>query len=176
MLIHSSWDNLRHTLESLPGKQDNLRKMNLDILPTQEVDVTMAAIDDDSYERIDVNKMLTGNLCPELIEDGDLDEDIEEGTDVVVYTEVTRKRPWVGRVSELLPNKKFIIHWYQRRSGRGNTFNAMKNFDGSPYLTEQDFQSIMFWEMSEKRTKDSFNLSNFWLVAIRQEYEKLDAE
>ena len=105
-----------------------------------------------------------------------MDEDIEEGTDVVVYTEATRKRPWVGRVSELLPNKKFIIHWYQRRSGRGNTFIAMKNFDDSPYLTEQDFQSIMFWDMSEKRTKDSFNLSNFWIEAIRQEYEKLDAE
>ena len=98
-----------------------MKKMNLDILPTQEVDLMMA-IDDDSCEGIDVNKMLTGNLCPELIEDGDLDEDIEQGTDVVVYTEATRKRPWVGRVSELLPNKKFIIHWYQRRSGSGNTF------------------------------------------------------
>ena len=96
-----------------------MRKMNLDTLPTQDLDVMMV-IDDDSCEGINVDKMLTGNLCPELIEDGDLDEYIEEGTDVVVNTEAT------GRVSELLPNKKFIIHWYQRRSGSGNTFYEME--------------------------------------------------
>ena len=35
MKIHTSWDNLRHTLESLPGKIDNLKKMNITDLPQQ---------------------------------------------------------------------------------------------------------------------------------------------
>ena len=52
----------------------------------------------------------------------------------------------------------------------------MTNFDGSPFLTEQDFDSIMFWDMSEKKKETSFDIANFWLLCFKNEYEKLDKE
>ena len=172
MRIQSSWDNLRHTLESLPGKKSNMKRMNLNDLPKKQAESVAEVIDDNSD---DDERVMVGNLCPENIEEGNLDEDIEVGMDVCVYTRNKRNRPWVGRVSELLPNKKFVIHWYQR-SGRGHTYHAMKNFDGSPFLTEQDLDSIMFWDMSEKRRDDRFDLTSFWLQAMQHEYVKLDSE
>ena len=149
-----------------------MRKMKLADLPRQRKENVTS--DRNESAECDVEKVITGNLCPETIEEGDLDDDITVGTDLCVYTESSVGRPWVGRVQELLPNKKFIIHWYSRRSGRGKTFRAMKKADGSPYLSEQDFDTIMFWQMSEDRTEESFTLSNFWFETMRLEYEKLD--
>ena len=173
MEVESSWEHLRKSLESLPSKSDNLRKMNLKELPTQTVaggDRCDGSESDDSED----GDMLAGNICSEIIEEGDLEEDITIGTDICVYTESTRGRPWVGRVQELLPGKKFKIQWFSRRSGRGKLFSAMFSDDGTPYVSEQDFDSIMFWDMSENRKSDSFSLSNFWLEAMKEEYNKLD--
>ena len=172
MKVESSWENLRKSLESLPSKAENFRKMDLAELPTQAVtEVDILCEIGDSDDEID---MLTENLCSETIEEGDLEEDITVGTDLCVYTESNKGRPWVGRVQELLPGKKFKIQWYSRKSGRGKTFRAMVSDDGSPYVSEQDYQSIMFWEMSENRRSDSFTLSNFWLEAMKAEYNDLD--
>ena len=48
------------------------------------------------------------------------------------------------------------------------------NHDGSPNVSELEHDSIMFWDMTESRARDSFSLSNLWLETIRLEYEKLD--
>ena len=172
MKIQSSWDNLRESLESLPSKIKNLRKMNISDLPTQRERNTGVSCEVDSDDSEDGT--LTGNICPEVIEEGDLEEDIAVGTDLCVYTESTHGRPWVGRVEELLPDRRFRIHWFSRKSGRGKTFLAMTTGDGSPYVSEQDYESIMFWDMSENRKADRFSLANFWLQAMREEYSNLD--
>ena len=172
MLIQSSWDNLRHRIECMPGKKENLKKMDLENLPKQQLEGGGEGIIGED-ENVDGDQVIVGNLCPETIEEGDVDQEIEVGMDVCVYTKNKKSRPWVGRVSELLPDNRFVIHWYQRR-GRGNTFHALKNFDESPFLTEQDYESIMFWDMSEKRKESSFDISNFWLLAFNHEYEKID--
>lgn len=74
----------------------------------------------------------------------------------------------------MLPGSKFTIQWFSRRTGRGQIFKAMMKEDGSPFLSEIELASIMFWEMSEDRREDSFKLAPFWLEAIRNEYCKLD--
>ena len=173
MKVESSWENLRKSLESLPSKSGSLRKMNLADLPIQPVTAVGMVCDESDSDDSEID-MLTGNVCAETIEEGNLEEDITVGTDLCVFTESNRGRPWVGRVQELLPGKKFKIQWFSRRSGRGKIFSAMTLSDGSPYVSEEDFESIMFWEMSENRRSDSFTLSNFWLEAMKEEYKKLD--
>ena len=75
----------------------------------------------------------------------------------------------------MLPGRKFVIQWFNRKSGRGKTFTAMTNEDGTPNLSELELDTIMFWAMTENRKVDSFILSQFWLESIRLEYEKLDS-
>ena len=171
MKIHTSWDNLRHTLESLPGKIDNLKKMNITDLPRQSEENDITGYTED-VEEVEAG-VLSGNYCPEVVDEGNLEEDISVGIDVCVFTEVLAGRPWVGRVTELLPNKQFTIQWFSRKSGRGKIFRAMMKNDGSPYESVQDFDSIMFWDMSVNRREDSFELTTFWLETMIQEYSKL---
>lgn len=174
MTIITSWDNLRQSLESLPGKIANLRRMKLTDLPKQIIEE--ANEDPEEPDEYDEENQMTGNLCPETIVEGNLEDDIDSGTDVCVYTETIQGRPWVGRVQELLPNKKFVINWFSRRTGRGKIFRSLKSSDGSLSVSELDYDSIIFWDMSEHRTKESFSLANFWLESMRLEYEKLDKQ
>ena len=172
MSIESSWDNFRHKIESLPLRKNNLTKMKLSSLPKQE---SLTETDLDYVTDVDDETVLNGNVCPEEIEEGDIDRDIVIGTDVCLYTNSRKGRPWVGRVAEILPEKRFVIHWFSRSPRSKNIFIAMKNFDGSPYLTDQDLSSVMFWDMSENRNEDSFELSNYWLETIKAEYSNLDS-
>ena len=174
-VVFSSWGNLRHRLEALPRRSEGFKKLDLYSLPDQVREESEAV--DYSQEMIedDPDKVIRGNICPDVIVEGNVDEELKVGTDVCLYSSSKRNRPWVGRVTEILPNQKFIIHWYSRK-GRGRTFHAMQNFDQSAFQTEQNFESVMFWDMSENRTETSFELSNFWLQTIKIEYDKLDEE
>ena len=171
MVIQGSWDRLRDSLESFPRKRMSLRKMNLMNLPKQAVNDPSPSISNsrDAQE----GSTISGDLYDESIDEGSLEE-IQEDMDVCVYSDSTAGRPWVGRVRQMLPGSKFTIQWFSRRTGRGQIFKAMTKEDGSPYLSELDLASIMFWEMSEDRREDSFKLAPFWLEAIRLEYGKLD--
>ena len=171
MNIQSSWDRLRDSLEAVPRRRTMLRKMNLNELPKQvkkSIPITppfLTASDD--------GNTISGDLYDENIDEGSLEEIIED-MDVCIYSDITAGRPWVGRVRQMLPGRKFTVQWFSRRSGRGQVFKAMNREDGSPFLSEVELDSIMFWEMSEDRREDSFKLASFWLETIRLEYEKLD--
>lgn len=167
--IQESWDRLRDRIELSPHRQHLLEKMDLNSLPkiiyetAPEVSISV----NESFDEI------TGDLLEENISEGNLDE-ICEDIDVCVYSEEATGRPWVGRVKQMLPGGKFVIHWYSRRSGRGQVFTAMTLANGQPFLSEIELESIMFWAMSEDRREDSFKISTFWQDVIRREYEQLD--
>lgn len=171
--VKLSWDRLRDSLENLPRRRSNLRKMKITDLPKQKPEVM--EVPNHLVEAESVNE-LTGDKFPEIIEEGEFDTEICEDMDVVVYTKEKCGRPWVGRVLKLLEGKKFLLHWFTRKTSRSKTFYSLTNSDGSPSIAEQDNDSVMFWCMSEKRTLNSFSLSSFWLEAIHREYEKLDSE
>ena len=172
--VIKSWDALRERLESCPRRKELYPKMKLLELPKQKEEVFQEP--DYLVEDDDSEKELEGDLYPEEERDGDLDADIEPGMDVCVYTLEKDGRPWVGRVLEILPNKRFIIHWFSRKSVRSKKFEAMFNENGSRAVSEMENCSVMIWHMSENRTVNSFTLSNYWLEDIRREYELLDSQ
>ena len=96
--------------------------------------------------------------------------------DVCIYTESKIGRPWVGRIVQLLEGRRFIIHWYSRKSSRSKIFEASYNADGSRSVSEMENQMVMFWQMTHKRTQTSFSLESFWLETIEREYNVLDGE
>ena len=98
---------------------------------------------------------LTGDLYPEEIFDGHLEDEVAVGMDVCIYTEDSRSRPWVGRIVQLRENKRFVLQWYTRKSGRGKVFTCLNNSDGSPSLSELDNDTVMFWMMSEPQSRTS---------------------
>ena len=173
MSIQTSWDGLRSTLEGLPRRSDNLEKMLLTDLPKQiEVHPTVPEhlrVVEDTHE-------LAGDLYPEEIFDGHLEDEVHVGMDVCIYTEDLRTRPWVGRIIQIRENKRFVLQWYSRKSGRGKVFMAVNNSDGSPSLSELDNDTVMFWMMSEpqSRSANSFALTPYWLETIQREYEEID--
>ena len=164
MVILTSWDRLRDTLESLPRRSESFPKMKLADLPKQ--------IPEDLHvpgylmEEEEVGSELTGDKYPETVDDGDIDSEIAVGMDVCVYTEENRGRPWVGRVVQLLESKRFLIQWFTRKTIRSKLFSALVNKDGSRSISEQENGTVMFWQMSENRTQASFSLSNFWLETL----------
>ena len=171
MKIQGSWDRLRDDLEAFPGRRGTLRKMILTDLPKQGRN-DPPAIPDFLLDADDGNA-LSGHLHDESIEEGSLDE-VCEDMDVCVYTDGSKGRPWVGRVKQMLPGGKFVIHWFVRKSGRGEIFTALNNANGTPSLTELELDTIMFWAMTEKRRQDSFVIAPFWMETMRLEYLKLD--
>ena len=83
MKVQTSWDRLRDTMENFPRRSHILRKMNLLEFPKQSQNV-VAAIP--SYlEESRNNQEISGNLCDESVDEGNLDE-ISEQMDVCVYT------------------------------------------------------------------------------------------
>ena len=174
MKITASWDRLRDSLESLPRRSNNCLKMKLEDLIKQIPEVLH--VPDYLMEQEDTGTELTGDKYPENIDDGDLDAEICVGMDICVYTEEPRGRPWVGRIVQLLENKRFLIHWFTRKTIRSKVFSALFKEDGNRNISEQENGTVMFWQMTENRTKNSFSLSNFWLETLQRQYEALDGE
>lgn len=173
MRIETSWDKLRDRLEELP-KSTLYEYMVLSDLPTQRIEqVTIP-----SYLNVtDNTPPIRGELYPELCVEGRVEEDASVDMDVVVYTKDKRSRPWVGRIVKLLENKKFLLHWYGRKSVRSTIFSALSNNDGSPYIAELENEMVMFWTVSEpqSRKSDSFSISPAWMETIMREYETVDS-
>ena len=171
MRIISSWENLKKTLLSLPANINNLKKLKLEDLPKQRAsdDVTIPDYLTDAL--VPAEKSLSGDVYEEEPIEGDLSE-VDVGSDVCVYTENTTGRPWVGRVTQILDQRQFEIHWYTR-SGRSSVFHALKEPDGIPSLSKVDLEAIMFWEMTVKRTEDSFTLPSYWLETIREAVKEI---
>ena len=172
MNVTVSWDRLRDRLESLPRRSESFPKMQLLELPKQSLEVLQ--VPEYLLEEEEQGNELTGDLYDEEVTEGDLDSEICVGMDLCVYTIEQRGRPLVGRVLEILEDKKFLIHWFSRKTSRSKKFEALSDKDGSRSISEMENGSVMFWQMSENRTQTSFTLSNFWLQDIAREYELLD--
>ena len=171
--VSDSWFRLKEFLENLPRRRRNLPTMKITGLPRQAV-ISNAVIQlPDEYEFVTSDReelpVISGKVC----EFGLFDTAVKVGLDVVVYTESTIGRPWVGRVCEVFDNKMFSIQWFDRQ-GKSTTFRAMKKPDKSPYLSKLDNSVVMFWDISIERTTQSFHLSPYWLRKISGEYEKYD--
>ena len=171
--VSSSWDALRDTLENLPRRRMNLMTMKIENLPKQPMHPS--PIVPDEFQHIYEREIpaLIGDIFPENLDEGKFEDEIMEGLDVVCYTRSKAKRPWVGRVTEVLPGGKFVINWYARKKGNKNNFFAMK-VNGKLYLSVQENASVILWGFSEQRLEDSFVVSNYWMAKIRSDYEVYD--
>ena len=160
-------------LESLPTRQQNLPKMRLGSLPRQKPSGEPHLPEEYNFVEEEEVPPLLGETYPEEVINGVFDNHIIVGMDVVVRTKSKEKRPWVGRVLEILPDQMFKIHWFGRR-GRGNKFYALNNADGSAYTSILETSVVMMWEVCESKQENSFILSPVWLKRIAEEYAKYD--
>ena len=172
MTVVTRWEALKKTLESLPAKLERLEKMDLTKLPTYtEVD------SDQVQEMLDADDVrhIRGEFFEEMVEEGNLEDEICVNMDVCVYTVQKRKRPWVGRVAGLKNRDSFLVHWYEKdQNSKAGRYIAMKSDDGSPYTSELDLSSVMLWSFTESRTDDSFVITPVWMECLKQEYTKMD--
>ena len=176
MRIQNSWDALRKKLEGLPMISQNLEKMSIVLLPKQrEVDVVHLP---QHIQPSEEHHVLRGELCPEeAVENENIENEATVGMDVCVYSEEVLGRPWVGRIMQILPNKRFKLQWFGRKTSRSRIFTALNNpTDGSPWISELEFDTVMFWMLSEpsSRTENSFSVSAFWLKTVEREYLEHD--
>ena len=171
--VSSSWDALRDTLENLPTKRMNLEKMKITDLPKQTVSEPPSVPEEFQHVHEKEIPALKGDIVPEEVDEGKFNDEIFEGLDVVCYTRSKTKRPWVGKVTEVLPGQKFVINWYSRKRGNINLFQAMVE-NGQPYCSTQDNACVILWGFSDIRSSLSFFISNYWLAKIKCEYEIYD--
>ena len=171
--VRQSWDNLRERLEKMPHRQKHLPCMKIFELPKQSIRNELQQLNDDDLEVDDDLPELHGEEFPAELNIGDFESEILKNMDVVLYTERTVGRPWVGRVLEILEDSCFVLQWFGRKS-RGNTFYALFNKDKTPYTSKQSFSSVMFWEMSTDKDESSFKLTHKWMEKIVNEYSHYD--
>ena len=178
MKIQTSWDALRNKLECLPRKSGSLEKMVITDYPKQAA--VEAVVLPDHLQPPEQDHQLRGELCPEEVVIGEvIENEASVGMDVCVYSEEVRGRPWVGRIVQILPDKRFKLQWFGRKTSRSKVFRALTNpTDGSPWITELEFSTVMFWMLSEpgSRTEDSFSVSAYWLQTIEREYQEIDGK
>ena len=74
----------------------NFPKMKIKDLPEQTVVDSQLyfTLDEESEDGME----LTGDKYPEFVEEGDIDTELRENTDVCIYTNERSGRPWMGRV------------------------------------------------------------------------------
>ena len=175
MTVVSRWEALKKTLESLPNKRDGMPRMDLLTLPIQTTPEDEQYDDDDDIEPN--HPQITGDFHEESIDEGDLEQEISIDMDVCVYTRTKIGRPWVGRVLKITSKEEFEIQWYEKDGNfRNGTYKAMKLDNGSPYVSEQRLESVMFWSFAESRSDISFVISPYWQACLKREYVKLDSE
>ena len=174
MTVQNSWERLRSRLETLPNTICRLPKMDLLILPKQ--DISLQAVIPEHLGHIFVDdpvQDLEGETFPDDLDEGDFNQDIKEGLDVLIYSDIKKGRPWVGRIKELLGTNKFRIHWYKRR--KGNEFVGVNNSDGSPYTSDLDNEMVILWNFSTRLNENSFSVSKFFLDQFKVEYDNHDS-
>ena len=170
--VSDSWEKLTNTLERIPTK--HLPAMHiLEILKQIPSAAPMVPEVFQQYQEKDNLPALVGEHRPPVVEESHFIEEWKAGMDVVLLTSSKKHRPWVGRVKKILSAHEFEIQWFQRKS-RSNIFWALKNKDGSPYVSTASADSVMFWEMSKDSGPESFVLSEYWLKRISYEYESHD--
>lgn len=169
--VQQSWANLREKLEKMPHRQKNLPCLKISELPKQRNDSTNFPVVPDLDE--DDVPELQGEEFPAELNVGDFETEVMVGMDVVLWTESKLRRPWLGRVIEIVDSSCCILQWYGRR-GRGNTFHALLNKGKAPFTSKQSFSSVMFWEMSTEKEETSFKLTNKWMEKIMLEYSAYD--
>ena len=175
MTVVSSWEALKKALESLPNLRDGMPRMNLLSLGKQNAPEDSQGDDDDDIEPN--RPQITGDFHEENVDEGDLEQEIAIGMDVCVFTRTKIGRPWVGRVVTIISKEEFEIQWYEKDLNfRNGTYKAMNLDNGSPYLSEQRMESVMFWSFTESRSDLSFIISPYWQACLRREYIKLDSE
>lgn len=168
--VGDSWNRLREMLENLPRMQENLPRLRLHDLPKIPLEQEPKLPDEFSFVEDD-------DELPEIIgdvfEEGLFDSNIREDIDVVIYTEVRDGRPWLGRIKQVLEDRKFTIQWFQRQ-GKSTKYHAMFNTDKTPYVTQLENQNVMMWEISVEKTLNSFHITPYRLTTIMKEYKKYD--
>ena len=178
MRLKSSWEVLRRKIETLPEQKSSIQKMRITDFPEQsENSIPLSAIPDHIEDVLATKEReISGQIYPEELKEGNFNESIAIGLDVVVYTTSKHKRPWTGRVLEILKDNSFRIQWYTRKN-RSTTFFAMEDECGAPEISVLNNEVVMFWDIScvETRTVKSFELSKYWLEKIRKEYSSLDS-
>ena len=172
-VVTLSWERLRTVLENLPRKKMNLPKMKLLELPKQ---VETQSNNLPAYlERFQTTETreLVGARHVEDPEISNFQAEIKKDMDVAIFTESKSTRPWLGRVIEVKPGcKEFVVHWFQRRS-RSLLFHASMS-NGAPSTSILSTDSVMLWNFTDRRTADSFELSQEWFDKIMTEYSDHD--
>ena len=169
--VSKSWENLFNKLEGLPRRRCNLGSMKISELPKQCEPIQVVDVQVEEQQNI---PPLKGQVYPAHLEEGVFTQEVNVGVDVALYTRSKRSRPWLGRVTEIdSVLGKFKLQWFSRRS-RGTTFYSMENNDGSPFVSEQEFLSVMLWGFSENQTNSSFTVAQYWLDRIAKEAEEHD--
>ena len=165
--VDKSWSRLKDRLESLERRKMNLPKMRLKNLPTflpMEDDPHLP----DEFSFVDEAALVLPELIGDVFEEDLFDSNVCKNLDVVVYTDDVVGRPWVGRVLDILEERRFVCHWYQRH-GRSLTFA-----DKSPYVSQLENRVVMMWDISQDKTSSSFNVTPYKLGKILDEYKKYD--
>ena len=170
MTVQNSWDSLERKLEDLPLQLEKFEKLNLNILPPQTV-VNPIVITDhlSQINKEDVVKVWKG------FDDADFNEDIREGLDVLIYSDVKQGRPWLGRIVKVTGSTSFQIQWYERKKSDRHMFCAALKKDGTPYVSDCDAASVILWNFSTRVDDSSFSVSKFFLSHFKVEYARHDS-
>ena len=159
--VASSWQRLQSRLLGIQTR--HLPPMNLDKLKVERT-VEIPSLPDE-YQ------FLQNTNHPEIR--GERNHSLEVGLDVVVYTQITKNRPWLGMVVSLQGEDSFTIQWYER-SGRSERFVAMRHSTGEPYTDVQKKATVMFRGIAKDVTSNSFRISHYWLKKIKDSYDSHD--
>ena len=169
--VDNSWGRLKDMLESLPRKQQNLPRMRIKDLPKLSDPLEPKLPDEYDYIEEDVDGL--PEIIGDIFEENLFDANVCVDLDVVVYTECSQDRPWVGRVKEVLEGKRFTIQWFCRQ-GKSLKFHAMFNSDKTPYVSELENSNVMMWEISVQKNISSFHVTPYKMSRMIKEYKKYD--
>ena len=172
MGVRSKWEQLKKSLEALPAQSNTFEKMEISTLPKNTPRPESGNLDDTQNQ-----EEIRGRYHHEYVDDGDLQEELQDGTDVCIYTASKRSRPWVGRVLKTYPEEgEFEVQWYEKdKSSKHGRYIAMTYPNDAPYVSRMPYSTVMVWSFTEQRGEFEFVISSYWQQYLKSEYEKLDA-
>ena len=167
-----SWNALNGTFQKLEKERKSLKTLSFSELPKYK----LPPPPDSSGLVVKCHEetpIMWGTFYPDIVLNGNVQLDAKIGLDVIIYTQTTTSRPWVGVIRSISEDAQtFRIHWYKRASGGGIRYKEVLR-EGEPYLADVEAASVMLYSVADHLNNGDLDLSE-WMEKIMDTYKEHD--
>ena len=168
----SRWKALEKTFQKLEKERKCLNALSFSDLPKFRIPPSPDS-SDLVIKTHETTTAMWGTFYPDVVLEGNVQDDAKIGLDVIIYTDSKASRPWVGVINSIGEDgQTYTIHWYKRAPGGGIRYKPDFR-KGTAYLSDVDKASVMLYSVADHLENGDLDLSE-WYDKVMETYQEHD--